>query len=100
MLQGQKSGGTALDELSSTSRIEHGLPQWFADAQAEARQEFAAEPYPSRKDEFWRFSSVKNLDEVASLALGDTPIRRHADTPTRHGPALERGFPQPAGRIV
>src|ERR1700756_1923765 len=62
MLQGQKSGGTALDELSSASTIEghDNHPQWFADAQNEARKEFADEPYPSRKHEFWRFSSVKN----------------------------------------
>src|SRR6516162_2259334 len=75
MLQGQKSGGTALDELSSASRIENhdNLPQWFVDAQMEARREFANEPYPSRKDELWRFSSVKNLDGVASFARAANP---------------------------
>ena len=100
MLQGQKSGGTALDELSSTSRIEPGLPHWFADAQAEAKEEFAAEPYPGRKDEFWRFSSVKNLDEVASLARPASTDGAVSAAKSAFEPAMERGFPEPAGRIV
>jgi Fe-S cluster assembly protein SufD len=98
MLQGQKSGGTTLDELSSASKIEsnNGLPEWFVDAQAEASREFAAEPYPSRKDEHWRFSSVKNLDGATSLAkpaadLGPRPAFE---------PTLDRAFPEPAGRII
>jgi Fe-S cluster assembly protein SufD len=98
MLQGQKSGGTTLDELSSASKIEsnNGLPEWFVDAQAEASREFAAEPYPSRKDEHWRFSSVKNLDGATSLAkpaadLGARPAFK---------PTLDRAFPEPAGRII
>src|SRR5260370_26127502 len=98
MLQGQKSGGTTLDELSSASKIEsnNGLPEWFVDAQAEASREFAAEPYPSRKDEHWRFSSVKNLDGATSLAkpaadLGARPAFK---------PTLDRAFPEPAGVIL
>jgi Fe-S cluster assembly protein SufD len=98
MLQGQKSGGTTLDELSSASRIEsnNGLPEWFVDAQAEASREFAAEPYPSRKDEHWRFSSVKNLDGATSLA------KPAADLGARPAfePTLDRAFPEPAGRII
>jgi Fe-S cluster assembly protein SufD len=114
MLQGQKSGGTALDEVSSASKIEShdNLPQWFVDAQNEARKEFANEPYPSRKDEHWRFSSVKNLDGVAAFsrpanagavsllsseALAKEGARRTASDAK---PALERGFPEPAGRMV
>jgi Fe-S cluster assembly protein SufD len=102
MLQGQKSGGTALEEVSSTSNNQgqENLPQWFADAQAEARQEFAAEPYPSRKDEFWRFSSVKNLDEVASLARPASTDGAASQAKAAFEPALARGFPEPAGRIV
>src|ERR1700751_284223 len=78
MLQGQKSGGTALDEVSSASKIEShdNLPQWFVDAQNEARKEFANEPYPSRKDEHWRFSSVKNLDGVAGFSSAANPGAR------------------------
>ncbi|MBV9873992.1 MAG: Fe-S cluster assembly protein SufD [Verrucomicrobia bacterium] len=100
MLQGQKSGGTALDELSSAANIEghDNLPQWFVDAQNDARKEFANEPYPTRKDELWRFSSVKNLDGVAAFShpanSGAEPIASVAK------PALERGFPEPAGRMV
>jgi Fe-S cluster assembly protein SufD len=98
MLQGQKSGGTTLDELSSTSKIKsnNGLPEWFVDAQAEASREFAAEPYPSRKDEHWRFSSVKNLDGATSLA------KPAADLGARPAfePTLDRAFPEPAGRII
>jgi Fe-S cluster assembly protein SufD len=114
MLQGQKSGGTALDELSSTSTIEgHGnYPQWFVDAQNEARKEFANEPYPSRKDEYWRFSSVKNLDGVAAFSppasadgsasdLSDEALAK-SETFAKGDVklALERGFPEPAGRMV
>ncbi|MBV8100216.1 MAG: Fe-S cluster assembly protein SufD [Verrucomicrobia bacterium] len=101
MLQGQKSGGTALDELSSASKIEgrDNLPQWFVDSQTEARKEFASEPYPSRKDELWRFSSVKNLDGVAAFSRPATPGAASLTRPAFE-PALERGFPEPAGRMV
>src|ERR1700740_3159529 len=110
MLQGQKSGGTALDELSSAEKIEShdSLPQWFVDAQNEARKEFANEPYPSRKDEYWRFSSVKNLDGVAAFSppasadgsasdLSDEALAK-SETFAKGDVklALERGFPEPA----
>src|SRR5258707_8123021 len=108
MLQGQKSGGTTLDEVSSASKIEsnNGLPGWFVDAQAEASREFAAEPYPSRKDEHWRFSSVKNLDEATALArpaadLGAVPLlSSDALAKGEAKPTLDRAFPEPAGRII
>src|SRR5258708_30561097 len=97
MLQGQKSGGRTLDEVSAASKIEsnNGLPHWFVDAQAEASREFAAEPYPSRKDEHWRFSSVKNLDGATSLAR---PAADLGARPTFE-PTLDRAFSEPAGRI-
>jgi Fe-S cluster assembly protein SufD len=107
MLQGQKSGGTALDEVSSASKIEgnDNLPQWFVDAQNEARREFADEPYPTRKDELWRFSSVKNLDGVAAFSRPANPgaaslLSFEALAKGDAKPALERGFPEPAGRMV
>ena len=124
MLQGQKSGVTTLDEVSSTSNIENhdDLPSWFVEAQTEARREFANEPYPTRKDELWRFSSVKNLDGVASFArpanpgaasllfsdLSDEALAKSealAKGDARPNssvlkPALERGFPEPAGRMI
>jgi Fe-S cluster assembly protein SufD len=104
MLQGQKSGGTALDEVSSASKIEghDNLPQWFVEAQNESRREFADEPYPTRKDELWRFSSVRNLDGVAAFSrpanLGAASLARPSVSVAK--PALERGFPEPAGRMV
>ena len=124
MLQGQKSGGTALDELSSAAKIEDhdNLPQWFVDAQNEARKEFANEPYPSRKDELWRFSSVKNLDGVAAFSrpansgaawllssdVSDEALAKSEASAKGEArpiasvakPALERGFPEPSGRMV
>src|SRR3984957_15915846 len=106
MLQGQKSGGTTLDEVSSASRIEsnHELPQWFVDAQAEARREFAAEPYPSRKDEHWRFSSVKNLDGATSSAKSDLEAASllYSEALAKGGakPTLAGAFSEPAGRII
>src|SRR5258708_25874972 len=98
MLQGQKSGGTTLDEVSSASKIEsnNGLPHWFVDAQAEASREFAAEPYPSLKDEHWRFSSVKNLDGATSLAR---PAADLGARPTFE-PTFDRAFPEPGGRVL
>jgi Fe-S cluster assembly protein SufD len=112
MLQGQKSGGTTLDELSSASTIEgrDGLPEWFVDARTEARREFADEPYPNRKDELWRFSSVKNLDGATSLLSSAALAKADARPASDFGaarlarpafePALERAFPEPAGRMV
>ena len=107
MLQGQKSGGTALDEVSSASKIEghDNLPQWFVEAQNEARREFADEPYPTRKDELWRFSSVKNLDGVAAFSRpanpgADSLLSFEALAKGDAKTALERGFPEPAGRMV
>jgi Fe-S cluster assembly protein SufD len=106
MLQGQKSGGTTLDELSSASRIEgnNGLPQWFVDAQTEALREFAAEPYPSRKDEHWRFSSVKNLDGATSLLSDEALAKSEALANGAARLASERipkgAFSEPAGRII
>jgi Fe-S cluster assembly protein SufD len=97
MLQGQNSGGTTLDELSSGLRTEgdSDLPKWFVESQTEARQEFDAAPFPSRKDEQWRFSSVKNLtldgSEPASVVRPDYELGKKA---------LARCFSEPAGRIV
>jgi Fe-S cluster assembly protein SufD len=103
MLQGQKSGATALDERSSTPIIEShdNHPQWFVDAQDEARREFANEAYPTRKDEMWRFSSVKNLDGVASFLSPEVRLSRtKGDARPTFEPVLEQGFPEPSGRMV
>jgi Fe-S cluster assembly protein SufD len=68
-------------------------PDWFRELQAKAWEEFEAEPTPTRGNELWRFSSVKNLgldDYVAPPIFADDPSAL-----TR-----PREFPNPAGRII
>ena len=68
-------------------------PDWFRELQAEAWEEFEAEPSPTRNNELWRFSSVKNLaldDYVAPPIFSVDPLAL-----TR-----PREFPNPAGRII
>jgi Fe-S cluster assembly protein SufD len=38
------------------------LPDWFREQQRAAWESFEAFPYPTRKDQFWRFSNVDLLD--------------------------------------
>ena len=40
----------------------HGLPGWFREQQRAAWEKFEAFPFPNRKDQPWRFSSVDALD--------------------------------------
>jgi len=68
-------------------------PDWFRELQAKAWEEFEAEPSPTRNNELWRFSSVKNLaldDYVVPPVFSGDPS------------ALTRlrEFPNPAGRII
>jgi Fe-S cluster assembly protein SufD len=68
-------------------------PDWFRELQAKAWEEFEAEPTPTRGNELWRFSSVKNLgldDYVTPPTFSGDPL------------ALTRPheFPNPAGRII
>jgi Fe-S cluster assembly protein SufD len=68
-------------------------PDWFRELQAKAWEEFEAEPTPTRGNELWRFSSVKNLgldDYVAPPTFSGDPSAL-----TR-----PREFPNPAGRII
>src|ERR1700722_7148801 len=68
-------------------------PDWFRELQAKAWEEFEAEPTPTRGNELWRFSSVKNLgldDYVAPPIFAGDPSAL-----TR-----PREFPNPAGRII
>ncbi len=68
-------------------------PDWFRELQARAWEEFEAEALPTRNNELWRFSSVKNLalDEYITSGeySGDTTALIRS-----------REFPNPAGRIV
>ncbi|MBV9272585.1 MAG: Fe-S cluster assembly protein SufD [Verrucomicrobia bacterium] len=84
-----------LEKVSSAPLTEgtDPLPRWFTEAQTEAQKEFEQEPYPNRKDELWRFSSVKNL-----VLDGYRPARS-IQKPGVDG-VLHRGFPRPAGRMV
>ena len=65
---------------------------WFRELQAQAWEEFEAEPLPARTNELWRFSSVKNLSSMGMVApefSGDAP-----------GYTRAREFVNPAGSIV
>ena len=52
----------------------HNLPKWWLDAKQAAWNQFLARPFPTRKDELWRFSSIQNVTlngfEVADSANG------------------------------
>jgi Fe-S cluster assembly protein SufD len=78
--------------LSGPRQISFG-PDWFKELQARAWEEFEAEPLPSRNNELWRFSSVKNLALDEYVTAGN-----YSGDPT----ALiqSREFSNPAGRIV
>jgi Fe-S cluster assembly protein SufD len=68
-------------------------PDWFRELQAKAWEEFEAAPLPTRGNELWRFSSVKNL----ALDGYVVPPDFSGDSSELIGP---REFPKAAGRIV
>jgi Fe-S cluster assembly protein SufD len=68
-------------------------PDWFRELQAKAWEEFEAAPLPTRGNELWRFSSVKNLGLDGYVAPPDFS----GDPTDLTGP---REFPKAAGRIV
>jgi Fe-S cluster assembly protein SufD len=68
-------------------------PDWFRELQAKAWEEFEAAPLPTRGNELWRFSSVKNL----ALDGYVVPLDFSGDSSELIGP---REFPKAAGRIV
>ncbi len=68
-------------------------PDWFRELQAKAWEEFEAAPLPTRGNELWRFSSVKNLGLDGYVAPPDFS----GDSTDLTGP---REFPKAAGRIV
>jgi Fe-S cluster assembly protein SufD len=68
-------------------------PEWFRELQAKAWEEFEAEPLPTRGNELWRFSSVKNL----ALDGYVTAPEFSGDISALTSP---REFPKPAGRII
>jgi Fe-S cluster assembly protein SufD len=82
-------------ELSSilSGTRQHSATDWFRELQAQAWDDFEAEPLPERTNELWRFSSVKNLSldgyVVAPEFSGDAS-----------GLTRVREFGNPAGRII
>jgi len=84
--------------LSEPSSILSGIrqsfgPAWFRELQARAWEEFEGEPLPTRNNELWRFSSVKNLALDEYITAGD-----YSGDST--GLIRSREFPNSAGRIV
>ncbi len=85
---------TSTELFSILSGPRHvSAPDWFTALQAKAWEEFEAEPMPTRGDELWRFSSVKNLALDGYVA--PCPFAGDPSTWT-----LPRAFPNPAGRII
>src|ERR1700720_2523219 len=85
---------TSTELFSILSEPRHvSAPDWFTELQAKAWEEFEAEPLPTRGNELWRFSSVKNLALEGYVAAPDFS----GDTSILTRP---RQFPNPAGRII
>ena len=71
------------------------LPDWFRAQQSAAWAKFEASPYPSRKDQPWRFSNVNALD-LSAYHLG-APLSQDG-----RDEILERsaGLNEVAGRLI
>ena len=71
------------------------LPAWFRDQQQAAWAKFESLPYPNRKDQAWRFSSVNALD-LSNYNLGAQLNQRERDE------ILDRslGLKEVAGRLI
>lgn len=83
---------TELSSILSGTR-QPSATDWFRDLQAQAWDEFEAEPLPVRTNELWRFSSVKNLSLDGYVVAPD-----FSDDPSSLTRARE--FANPAGRII
>jgi Fe-S cluster assembly protein SufD len=59
--------------LESAPTTAPDLPGWFAERQRAAWQRFLEIPAPTRRDETWRFSSIKQLDFSAFTTTDDLP---------------------------
>ncbi len=85
---------TSTELFSILSGPRHfSAPDWFTELQAKAWEEFEAEPLPTRGNELWRFSSVKNLALDGYVA--PPPF---AGDPSNW--TCPREFPNPAGKII
>ncbi len=83
---------TELSSLLSGAR-QPSATDWFRELQAQAWDEFEAEPLPVRTNELWRFSSVKNLALDGYVVAPE--FSDDVSTLTR-----DREFVNPAGRII
>lgn len=86
-------------EVSNTildaPNIDSTLPDWFLAVRQQGWEEFEALPFPGRKDELWRFSSLKALD-----LTGFVPAPLIADEREQEIIERSRGVSHPAGRMV
>src|SRR5205085_5635811 len=90
----QEHSGPAILSAPSGKRAA-GLPAWFREQQRAAWAKFDSLPYPNRKDQAWRFSSVKALDL--------SPFRQGTElTQAEIGDVLDRSvaLEEVAGRLI
>ena len=80
--------------LEAPAETAADLPDWFKQLQASAWQRYQDTPAPSRKDETWRFSNLKQLD----FSKYSTSI----EVPEETGSLIERsrGLDSPAARFI
>src|SRR5689334_4538397 len=71
----------------------NGFPPWFQELQTSAWTEFEALPFPTRKDETWRFSNLKGLTLDRYVAAPESAAEVTSAVRSR---ALD----QSAGRII
>jgi Fe-S cluster assembly protein SufD len=83
---------TELSSILSGTRQASGL-EWFGELQAQAWDEFEAEPFPVRTNELWRFSSLKSLSLDGYISAPE--FSSDASCLTE-----QREFLNPAGRII
>ena len=50
----------------------HNLPKWWLDAKQAAWNQFVARPFPTRKDELWRFSNLQGFANLDGLEVADS----------------------------
>jgi Fe-S cluster assembly protein SufD len=91
----------AHDELAPAKGILSGpaesgdFPAWFREQQRDAWTQFESLPYPTRKDQLWRFSTVNLLDL--------TPFRFGGSVSDEERTAIlgeSRGLEETAGRLI
>jgi Fe-S cluster assembly protein SufD len=91
----------AHDELAPAKGILSGpaesgdFPEWFREQQRDAWKQFESLPYPTRKDQLWRFSTV-NLLDLTPFKFGDSVSDEERATILGES----RGLEETAGRLI